>query len=150
MVLIFLSTGSHSPTKAPWTQTIPNTISFVLSLPEAPTSFVGLGNHSIAVFIFQVYIFCPLQGVSSNSFNNLLCLIFLAWCLWMLHPQGKVGVGVRGVTWNQRRGFGNTKINLGILNSTSMKSISFYFWGKNDVLDLKVKVWSARDWMLAS
>lgn len=46
------------------------------SLPGTPAVFVGPRKHSIAVFIFQVSIFCPLQGVSSNGFINLLRLIF--------------------------------------------------------------------------
>ena len=41
------------------------------ALPGSRAVFVGSGKHSTAVFIFQVYIFCLLQGVSSNGSTNL-------------------------------------------------------------------------------
>lgn len=82
-----------------------------------PDCICWLWKSLYGCFIFQVYIFCPLQGVSSNSFNNLLSLIFLTWCLWMLHPQGK-----KKIAWSQWKGFGNMKIKLGILDNLFIKS----------------------------
>ena len=100
MFLIFLSTGSHRPvTKALWTQMIPNTLH-----PHGQKPWLCLSVLQLTPLLFsffQVCIFCPLQGVSSNSCTNLLSVIFLTRCLWMLHSQGGK------ITWSQWKGFWN-------------------------------------------
>ena len=118
MFLIFLSTGSHRPvTKALWTQMISNT-----PHPHGQKPWLRLSVLQLTPLLFsffQVCIFCPVQGLSSNSCTNLLNVIFLTRYLWMLHSQGGK------ITWSQWKAFGITESNWGILDSPFHKITPF-------------------------
>lgn len=125
MFLIFLSTGSHRPannSKVPYPQARnPDCVFLVLALTLLLFSF----------FRYVYFVLCKEWAPIASLTYWVLSFLSDAFECFLLK-------GGKKVTWSQWKGFGNTEINWGILDSHSHKITSFEV--KNYALDLTGKI----------